>query len=66
MIRFALGYAKRQDRIAYIYQNSMGKLFVSLHYNGDFLVKVYPSGKRVFSLFGLKLAERWVDGIVTG
>ena len=66
MIRFALGYAKRQGRIAYVYKNGVGNLFVSMHYNGDYLVKVYPGGKRVFSLFGLKLAKQWVDGIVIG
>lgn len=65
-IRFALGYAQRQERIVYIYSGKDGKPFVSLNYNGDYLVKVYPGGNRVFSLFGLKVAERWIDGIALG
>lgn len=63
LIRFAIGYAKRQMKVAYIYQKEDGKFFISMKLENGYLVKVFPGGRRVFSPLGVKLAGAWLDGI---
>lgn len=63
-IKFAIGYAERQNKIAYIYKNKeTGRFRVSLDRQPDYLVRCFPGGRRLFSPLGVKVCADWIEAI---